>query len=205
MLRRIVAVTIALVAIAVAVGLAVAWEDGYRLYAVRTGSMTPAFPTGAMVIDAPAPASISPGDVLTFSTDDGARLTTHRVVKVDGLWLETKGDANSTPDPAPVARSTVVGKVVRSVAAGGYVLVFCKQPAGVASLLTLLVALMLLHGLFFPSASKPRHARPRQRGLSGAAEYVLRLRARLTGHGPRQPESSADSPHATTSRFVPSP
>ncbi len=37
----------------VCVGL-VGWHQGYRLYAVRTGSMTPTYPTGSLLLDAPA-------------------------------------------------------------------------------------------------------------------------------------------------------
>ncbi|HUX70320.1 MAG TPA: S26 family signal peptidase, partial [Cellulomonadaceae bacterium] len=65
------------VALGLAVGAAAAWHDGYRLYAVRTGSMTPTYPTGALVVDAPG-SSVTPavGDVITFRVASG--LVTHR-------------------------------------------------------------------------------------------------------------------------------
>ena len=146
----------------VGVTAAVLWHQGYRVYAVRTGSMTPAYPTGAMVLDGPVPRQISPGDVITFGSGTSAALTTHRVVQVKGDLLQTKGDANSVADPATVSRASVVGKVLTGIDAGGYFLVFLKQPAGVASVMTMLLSLILLRGLYFPPSPPARHRRAQQ-------------------------------------------
>jgi signal peptidase len=148
----------ALALAAVPVAAAVLWHQGYRVYAVRTGSMTPAYPTGAMVLDGPVPRQISPGDVITFGSSGSAALTTHRVVQVKGDLLQTKGDANSVADPATVNRASVVGQVLTGIDAGGYVLVFLKQPSGIASVMTMLLSLVLLRGLYFPP-SPARHRR----------------------------------------------
>ena len=64
--RALVSVLVA-VALGLAVAAATAWHDGYRIYAVRTGSMTPTYPTGALVVDAPASdGAPGVGDVITL-------------------------------------------------------------------------------------------------------------------------------------------
>ncbi len=130
--------------------------------------MTPTYPTGDLVMVAPA-AHYAVGDVITFRTHSGPdSVVTHRVNAVTAEGLETKGDANATPDIAPVAPQNVVGRVIASVPQGGYALVYLQQPAGIASVVTVLLALFLSWSLFFPPPanpepepvrSGPRHAR----------------------------------------------
>jgi signal peptidase len=139
-------------------GAAWTWHDGYRLYAVRTGSMTPTFPTGALVVAAPLGGPVVPGDVVVFRSG-GTGLTTHRVVTVSGDLLQTKGDANETPDVGAVPQSAVIGRVVAGTPRLGYVVVFLQQPPGVASVMTMLLCLMLLRSMFFatPHPTMGRH------------------------------------------------
>ena len=137
------------VLLAVVAGAALAWSQGYRLYAIQTGSMSPAYPVGALVIDAPPSADApSSGDVITFKIGPG--LVTHRVVESAPGGLTTKGDANATDDPWTIPQSSVVGRVVAVAPRWGYVLVFFKQPAGVAAVVLGLTSIILLWQLFFP-------------------------------------------------------
>jgi signal peptidase len=118
-----------LAAVAVAVLLAVlAWHAGVRLYAVRTGSMTPTYPIGSVVVDAPVESPVQVGDVITFRTGDG--LVTHRVVAHGAVGLKTKGDANRSPDPWTIPTDYVRGTVVAGIPYAGYALVFLQQPTG---------------------------------------------------------------------------
>lgn len=146
---KVLASTLVAVALGLATGAAVAWHDGYRVYAVRTGSMTPTYPTGALVLDAPA-SSRTPavGDVITFHV--GSSLVTHRVQAISAAGYATKGDANPTPDAWTIPRSHVVGRVIAGTPELGYVLVFFHQPTGALTVITSLLALSLLWGLFFP-------------------------------------------------------
>lgn len=81
-------------------------QTGLRPLVVRSGSMEPTIPTGAMVlvrrIDA---AEIRPGDVVAVERPDRTRVT-HRVVTVEPhgetAELTMKGDANEDPDALPV-------------------------------------------------------------------------------------------------------
>jgi signal peptidase len=137
----------ALVLTAVGVGL-LGWHEGYRAYAVRTGSMTPTYPTGALVIDRPADGSVpSIGQVITMQTSHG--LVTHRVHGVNPDGIQTKGDANKTPDAWPTKPEHVVGVVAWGSAYLGYVLVFFQQPTGAPSILLLGFSIWFAWLLFF--------------------------------------------------------
>lgn len=151
----------------VCVGL-VGWHQGYRLYAVRTGSMTPTYPTGSLLLDAPArPGLPRVGQVVTFRTSDG--LVTHRVKALTTAGIKTKGDANRSPDVWTIPQRNVEGAVVAGVPYGGYLLVFLQQPTGVPSLMVLTLSIVLAWSVFFgESAPRPAptprhvaaHARP---------------------------------------------
>ncbi|WP_165372868.1 signal peptidase I [Pengzhenrongella frigida] len=148
-MKRAGAVLLLAVVLAIAVGGATAWSHGYRPYAVRTGSMSPSYPTGALVVDVPpSPDGGAPGSVITFRTGGG--LVTHRIVETSPAGLTTKGDANPAPDAWTIPPENVIGRVIASVPRLGYVLVFFKQPLGVVAVMTGLWALILLWQLFLP-------------------------------------------------------
>jgi signal peptidase len=132
------------------------WQGGYRAYVVHTGSMTPTYKPGSLVIDGPAKGNYHPGEVITFrhsaSTTD---VVTHRITGIsrDGL-IHTKGDGNRTPDVWSIRPDQVRGAVVFGVPVAGYAAVYLQQPAGIASVVTITIALILLWGLFFPSVGR---------------------------------------------------
>jgi signal peptidase len=120
---------------------------GFEVFAIRGGSMSPAIPLGAAVIAVHTdPATIGVGDSVTIRADNGV-IYTHRVVEVDDSeairWLHTKGDANTSPDAAPVPASAVVGVVRVTVPLAGYLIGMMSTPAGIVSFLAFVVALLL--------------------------------------------------------------
>lgn len=131
------------------------WHSGYRAYIVHTGSMTPAYKPGSLVIDGPAQGNYHPGEVITFrhsayTTD----VVTHRITDITKTGLiHTKGDANSSPDAWNIRPNQVRGTVIAGVPLAGYVVVYLQQPAGIVSVVTTVLGLMLLWGLWFPDAS----------------------------------------------------
>ena len=152
MVRRVRWAALGLLLVAVlgaGVGAAAAWSQGYRVYAVRTGSMSPAFPTGTLVVDAPPTGAAAVGSVITFRV--GAGLVTHRVHGATATGVTTKGDANAAPDAWTIPAGNIVGQVVAAVPRGGYVLVFFKQPTGSIALIAGIVSTVLLWRLFFPA------------------------------------------------------
>jgi signal peptidase len=125
---------------------------GHPVFVVQSGSMSPAIPVGATVVDSPVDVSaLSPGDVVTMRLANGV-IFTHRVtrlVRTDaGAYVETEGDANASVDPALTPVDEVVGRVDVAIPFAGFAVAFLAQPSGIATVillaLTILVAVMLL-------------------------------------------------------------
>ena len=138
---------------------AVLWQSGYRAYILHTNSMSPALKSGDLVIDRPAHA-VHAGEVITFrhsglSTD----VVTHRVTDVTAGVIHTKGDGNPTADSWDIRPNQVRGVMALHLPRAGYVVVFLRQPTGVASVVTGTLALTILWSLFFPAADpRPRRS-----------------------------------------------
>jgi signal peptidase I len=116
---------------------------GRQTLIIGGGSMEPAIPLGAAVVDEPvAAADLRVGDVVSLrSGPDLKNIFTHRITRLverpDGLWIETKGDANRTIDPSITPASNVIGRVVATVPVGGYLIKLLSMPAGVIFVLGL--------------------------------------------------------------------
>jgi signal peptidase len=102
--------------------------SGATPYTVLTGSMTPTYPPGTLVVVRPVdPKSIDTGDAITYQLESGKpAVVTHRVVSqgFDGrgdVVLRTQGDANESLDPDPVRAVQVKGEVWYAVPYLGYV------------------------------------------------------------------------------------
>jgi signal peptidase len=161
-----------------------AWHSGYRLYIVHTGSMAPAVMAGDVVLDGPATGTYHPGEIITFrhsawTTD----IVTHRVTDLRGGVIHTKGDANRTADVWDIRPNQVQGVYVMRLPRLGYLMVFLRQPTGIAAVVAGGLALMLLWGLLNPKSGKEEQARSARRRASstpptgGAAEPGGRPRA----------------------------
>ena len=131
---------------------------GRPLLAVATGSMSPTFNPGDLILDTPvsgrAADRLQRGEVITFrssaySIAGRPILITHRIYAVvtnpatGGVAYRTKGDANNTPDPGLVAPAAVVG-IYRGwrIPYGAYVLNYLHGPVPFVTLVVLLVALL---------------------------------------------------------------
>jgi signal peptidase len=69
----------------------------YRVLIVRSGSMTPVFHTGDLIlISRPSGEVLDPGTIITFRVGD--KIVTHRIVDLEQGGYITKGDANNTID-----------------------------------------------------------------------------------------------------------
>lgn len=142
-------------AVALAVTLGALMAPHYRVYAVRTGSMLPSIqPKSAVVVRR---GIFEIGDVITFRTKSG--LVTHRLIAVNANGtLRTKGDANETPDPGSLSPNQVVGQVIAAPRMVGYWLVYLSTPAGLASVLALLLSLWLIASLTDDLITAPAEA-----------------------------------------------
>lgn len=104
---------------------------GMQPYAIISGSMEPAYPTGSLVYADPVDgAALQVGDVAAFW--QGEEVIIHRVEAIDGDAgeLVTKGDANEDVDLRPVPFQNVLGRVVFSMPLVGYFLMALGSTAG---------------------------------------------------------------------------
>lgn len=108
---------------------------GIKPLVFRSGSMSPAIPTGSLAFVKSQPVSeLSVGDIVSVTTSAGERLT-HRVYGIDQLdnnlsSLTLKGDANNAPDSETYAVADA-DRVVLSMSRVGYVLAWLTGPIGI--------------------------------------------------------------------------
>ncbi len=150
---------------------------GYRVFNIVSGSMEPAYSVGDLIyVEEVDPATIVPGDVITFVLNEDLVVATHRVVRVDAekQRFYTKGDANETEDGMPVHYNNVIGIPQFAIPGLGYVSDFIQHPPG--SYITIAAVAILLILTFAPDfmQKKPAVAKP-----SEAEEENARLKAEL--------------------------
>ena len=154
MIRKIVnAVTTVVMILAVLLALTLVGGRlfGMQTYAVLSGSMEPAYPTGALLyVRKVDPADIQPGQVITFLLDEHT-VATHRVVEVipdpeeAGIYrYRTKGDANEAADAGLVHCKNVLGTPVASIPYLGYVITWIQNPPGTYYAIALALFMVLL-------------------------------------------------------------
>ena len=115
----------------------------------RTGSMTPAYPVGALAAVREVPASsLKPGDVATVQRTAESLPVTHRVVTVtpdptsaDGAVLVLKGDANTSEDPVEY-RVQSVRKMLVAVPELGHWVMGARSPWVIGGSTALLACLV---------------------------------------------------------------
>lgn len=138
---------LALVILVGALAVGVPMVTGSAPMTILTGSMAPHYPPGTLVIVRPTPVDdIRVGDIITYQLHSGEpEVVTHRVVAIaltgDQLTFTTQGDANPSPDPAPVMPVQIRGTLWYAIPYLGYVNTWINGPyrgwivAGVAVLL----------------------------------------------------------------------
>ena len=107
---------VAVVVVALLIARVVPAFTGASVFVVGGGSMEPSIHLGSVAVDQPvAASSLAVGDVVSLKVGPQQVVFTHRITRVvtrqDGLWFETKGDANRTVDPSLVPASAVLGRV----------------------------------------------------------------------------------------------
>ena len=155
-------------------------------------SMEPAIPLGAAVVVEPVAATaLVPGDVISLRLSGGT-VVTHRLSRVvardDGLWFETKGDANEGPDPALVPATELLGRVAWTFPFAGYLLRLLALPSGLLMFAGLGGALFVAGRLLDEEAANAaeeaaREASPAARpvGRAGGRSGTARTAPRRAG------------------------
>ena len=150
---------------------------GYRVFNIVSGSMEPAYSVGDLIyVKEVDPATIVPGDVITFVLNEDLVVATHRVVRVDAekQRFYTKGDANETEDGTPVHYNNVIGIPQFAIPGLGYVSDFIQHPPG--SYITIAAVAILLILTFAPDFMQKK---PAVAKLSETEEENARLKAEL--------------------------
>lgn len=160
--RSIVSWTLLIAMIAVlAMTIVIPRITGSTPYTVLTGSMEPTYPPGTLVVvKAADPASLGPGDAVTYQWESGkTAVVTHRITEVehaeDGeLQFVTQGDANPMPDERPVVPEQIRGKVWYAIPYLGYVNNFVTGKQRSILLIALVGGLLAYAAYMFASAAR---------------------------------------------------
>ena len=131
-------ITVLLVA-AVVTGGRTLQRSGFRLITIHGGSMGDTVPIGSVVlVKWSAPTDVKVGDIILVQTENnGAKDTPrlHRVISLDQgtdglITVQTKGDANGSPDPDPFLLSGDVLVYRYHLPRIGYWMSFVQTPVG---------------------------------------------------------------------------
>jgi signal peptidase len=139
---------------------------GWRFDAVLTGSMSPTYPIGGMVVIAPVdPLEVRTGDVITYKPPfEHDFLITHRVIEIqrqdNSFGFQTKGDAVDSPDGYFIPAENVVGQVLLYIPYFGHFAKFVKTPVGFA-LCLILPCILLVGDEFWKIRARLRSKRNR--------------------------------------------
>jgi signal peptidase len=123
---------------------------GHPMLTVLSGSMTPVFRPGDLIVDDAVPTGkadqLVPGEIITFhAAGSSTNLITHKIAAVKhengAVAYQTRGVANNAPDPELVEPSQVVGTYRSHVPMAGYLL----QAVQKKTIFFLLILLPLLY------------------------------------------------------------
>lgn len=127
---------------------------GIQVFSVISGSMEPEYPVGSLIYVKEVDASeVEVNDVITYVLPNDMP-STHRVISIDrqNQHFQTKGDANETPDGAPVHFKNLIGKPVFTIPLLGYVAHFIQHPPGMYIAIAIGAVLLIL--VFLPDLLK---------------------------------------------------
>lgn len=130
---------------------------GFQVFNVISGSMEPTYSVGDLIyVKEVDPDAVKMGDVITFVLNEDLVVATHRVVAIDAesRHFYTKGDANETPDAAPVHFNNLIGVPQFSIPLLGYVSDFIQHPPG--TYITVGLGVILVAAVFLPDLFKKK-------------------------------------------------
>jgi signal peptidase len=125
------------------------WLLGWQLQHVESGSMSPTYPVGSLLVTGDVAASdVLVGMPIVFEDPrEPGRLVTHRVMALapgEELAFITRGDANATNDPTPIPARLVRGRVLWHVTLLGAVLDWLQWPRSFVLLVLVPAALLVV-------------------------------------------------------------
>lgn len=122
--------------------------NGYDVYILKSGSMSPTLCVGGLVIVDKnyAYEGIKRNDIIVFLAGDDR--VTHRVLEVKAEGLETKGDANNVSDGVSTTADNYIGKVIFSNNSLGFFYEAVFAAENKMTSVVILISLFLLSHLF---------------------------------------------------------
>lgn len=154
---------------------------GHSLYAVLSGSMSPAFNTGSLLAVSPVdPAQLQEGDIIAFARS-GGEIVSHRIVGIEnenGLNFITQGDANDVEDSGTVAANQVIGAVALAIPWLGRILVFSQTKQGLLLMIVIPASVVLAleaRSLWLYGAEEDKKRAAEMGKGIGEAELALKI------------------------------
>ena len=142
---------------------------GRSTFVVAGGSMAPAISVGsAVIVDPVDPSLLAVGDVVSLRSGTERAIFTHRIIRLvdrEGVvWIETRGDANASPDPSISPATSVIGRVAVAVPVAGYLIALLSSLRGIVFVI-LLGVLLLFAGWILDSSGLGRRRSPADRSV----------------------------------------
>lgn len=113
---------------------------GYTIFQVITGSMSGTIEIKDIVI-VKLTDDVKESDIITYRS--GENFVTHRIVKIDGDQIITKGDANNSED-TPISKKDILGKVVFIISNVAVWINVLKTPQVIIAILITIIAIGVL-------------------------------------------------------------
>ncbi|MGY5878874.1 MAG: signal peptidase I [Candidatus Thorarchaeota archaeon] len=144
----------------------VAMGTSNPLVVVESESMLPTLEIGhLLVLQARAADQIQVGDIIVFNAVYHDKPIVHRIIEIENVTIEpenitagtpavyelhyfTRGDNNDLTDAMYRVHSDIIGVVVFAIPYVGHVTLFLHQPHGLAIVLILFIALLILPEIF---------------------------------------------------------
>lgn len=111
-------------------------KNNYKIYAVKSGSMSPTIKVGSLIVVQPTN-EYKAGDIISFHSEmlkNDADVITHRISSVEAknnlTLYTTKGDANEASDTKQIIKDQIIGKYRFKIPLIGYLLSFIKTATG---------------------------------------------------------------------------
>ena len=119
---------------------------GYTFFEVATGSMEPTMSIGDVVV-VKVNDEVKENDIIVYKEENS--FITHRIIKIDGQNLITRGDANNSEDK-PIKSSQILGKVIYTIPKIGIWRKILASP----EILGMIIVVIILLGIIFMYTSK---------------------------------------------------
>ena len=113
---------------------------GIGISVVLTGSMEPTISTNDLIIVRETN-DYEVGDIVVFQ--DHSSLVVHKIIRIEGDQIVTKGDANDTED-SPITIKQIKGEVISIIPFFGLMVKFIKSPIGIVLILAGAIVLLRL-------------------------------------------------------------